>query len=129
MATTTTTTAKAPTKRENFMAIREILAAQGATDLVSAIDHELELLDKRANKPRKSEEAISADNALVEEILATLSAGNPMTVSEMQKHNANLSVNNGVSCSKITSLLTNVILPSGQVKREVIKRKAYYSIA
>lgn len=127
---TTTTTTKAPTKRENFTAIRAFLANNGADDaLIAAIDHELELLAKRAEKPSKSEEQINADNALVEEILAVLADGKAKTVSDMQKLNGALSLNAGVSCSKITSLLTRVLIPNGSVKREVIKRKAYYSLA
>lgn len=126
MANETTTTTKI-TKREAFTKIWEILMAQSETELAAVVEHEVELLNKRASTPRKSEEAVAADNKLADEILATLSAG-ALTVSDMQKRNSALSVNEGVSCSKITSLLTNVLLPAGKVKREVIKRKAYYSL-
>lgn len=126
---TTNSTPKAPTKRENFTAIRSFLADNGANDaLIAAIDHELELLAKRAEKPSKTDEQVNADNALVAEILSTLANGK-MTVSDMQKQNSALSLNAGVSCSKITSLLTRVLVPAGTVKREEIKRKAYYSLA
>lgn len=124
-----TTTTKAPTKRENYTAIKAFLEANSADKaLVDAIDHELELLAKRAEKPAKSDEQVEADNALVAEILSTLANGK-MTVSDMQKCNGALSLTAGVSCSKITSLLTRVLVPAGTVKREEIKRKAYYSLA
>ena len=127
----TTSTPKAPTKRENYTAIRAFLVANNAdASLVAAIDHELELLAKRAEKPAKSEEQVNADNALVEAIVATLGNGKAMTVSDMQKNCSALSLTTaGVSCSKITSLLTRVLVPAGTVKREVIKRHAYYSLA
>jgi len=124
---TNSTTVKAPTKKENFTAIKAFLEANGANKvLIGAIDHELELLAKRAEKPSKNEEQVNADNALIAAILSTLSDGSKKTVSDMQKANAELLA---VSCSKVTSLLTREIVPSGKVKREEIKRKAYYSLA
>ena len=126
----TTSTVKAPTKRENFSAIKTFLTANGADKaLVDAIDHEIELLIKRAEKPAKSDEQINADNAIAEAIVATLANGKQLTVSDMQKLNSALSLDAGISCSKITSILTRTLVPSGAVKREVIKRKAYYSLA
>jgi len=96
----TTSTPKAPTKRENYTAIRAFLVANNAdASLVAAIDHELELLAKRAEKPAKSEEQVNADNALVEAIVATLGNGKAMTVSDMQKNCSALSLTTaGVSC-------------------------------
>ncbi len=127
--TTNSTVTKTPTKKDNFTAIKAFLEANGANEtLIGAIDHELELLAKRADKPSKTEEQVNADKALMDEILAVLADGAPKTVSDMQKFNTALSLNAGVSCSKITSLLTRTLIPNGKVKREVIKRKAYYSL-
>ena len=121
----TNTTPKAPTKKENFTAIKAFLESNGADKaLVDAVNHELELLAKRAEKPSKTAEQVDADKALVDAITAVLADGSKKTVSDMQKASAELLA---VSCSKITSLLTRVIVPSGAVKREEIKRKAYYS--
>ena len=54
------------TKKDNFKAIVEVLANAGRDDLVEVMNHELELLAKKSNKPSKANEQKKADNVVLQ---------------------------------------------------------------
>ena len=114
---------KKPTKKENFSAIKEILEKNGYANYVKVMEHELELLEKKNSGDKKPTETQIANEGIKDTILSVLANGR-MTISEMQKANAELAP---LSTSKITSLVGQLI-KSDLVVRTEDKRKAYFSL-
>jgi hypothetical protein len=109
------------TKRENYNAIRTILVAEGKTDLVAFIDHELELLDKKNKAPKKATKTQVENEGLKDKILGVLASANaPMTATAIGEAL-------GLSVNKTSALLTQ-LKEDNSVTREVVKRKAYFSV-
>ena len=94
------------TKKELFGEVREIVEREGRTDLVEFVDHELELLNKKANrtgttKTQKENEGIK------DIILETLRLeGAPMTITQLQETDKTLE---GLSNQKISALLAQLV--------------------
>ena len=115
------------TKRTNFLAIVDVLKAQGKEDLVAVMEHEIELLDKKnsykSDKPTKTQ---VANIALKERIVAILTAepNRLFTVSEILKALGDADL----TASKVTALVTQ-LKNDGTVVRTEDKRKAYFKIA
>ena len=114
---------KKVTKRENFTAIRDILEGLGKTELVAVMEHELELLAKKNSADRKPTKAQEENNGIKGVILETLIVnGDKMTITEMQKANAELGE---LSNQRISALLKQ-LKEDGKVERIEEKRKAYF---
>lgn len=110
------------TKRESYSAIRSILVAQGNTDLVAFVDHEVELLDRKNKAPKKATKTQVENEALKDRILDLLSgSAEPLTATAIGEVL-------GISVNKASALLTQ-LKEDNSVTREVIKRKAYFSVA
>ena len=110
------------TKRENYSAIRSILVAHGNADLVAFVDHEVELLDRKNKAPKKATKTQVENEALKDHILEVLgSASAPMTATAIGEAL-------GLSVNKVSALLTQ-LKEDNSVTREVVKRKAYFSLA
>ena len=112
------------TKAQNFATIREILVDANRPELVAFIDHELELIakkaEKRSNTPTKAQKIGAEVKA---EILATLSAnGERMTISEIVAANPALT---GMTSQRISAQLTKLIA-EGAVVKEIDKRVNFY---
>lgn len=94
------------TKKELFGEVREIVEREGREDLVKFVDHELELLEKKANrtgttKTQKENEGIK------DIILETLRLeGAPMTITQLQETDKTLE---GLSNQKISALLAQLV--------------------
>lgn len=115
--------AKKVTKRENFTAIRDILEGLGKTELVAVMEHELELLAKKNSADRKPTAVQVANESIKSVIVETLKAkGDKMTITEMQKANAELA---DFSNQRISALLKQ-LKEDGAVERVEEKRKAYF---
>lgn len=106
------------TKVEMFGMIREVVADNA--DMVAFIDHEIELLQKKSNKPKKVKEE---DVALRNEVLATLTSEG-VTVSQLQKKSDVLSE---LSNQKVSSVLRKLI-DEGLVTKTVEKKTSYFSL-
>jgi len=110
------------TKRENYAAIRSILVANGNTDLVAFVDHEVELLDKKNKAPKKATRTQVENEGLKDRILDLLKGSpEPLTATAIGEVL-------GISVNKASALLTQ-LKEDNSVTREVIKRKAYFSVA
>ena len=126
MATTTTKV----TKKENFIAIRTILEGVNRPDLVEFINHELELLEKKASsrKPTKSQAA----NAVLTSILLEVLEENfdPLTILEIQSSDERLqALEDGTPISnQRMSALLRPLVANGTVIRTEEKRKAKFSL-
>ena len=112
------------TKKDYFNQIIEVLSEHGTQEPVDFCKHEIELLDKKAQNKKKG---VSEENRkLADIVLTVLADGKKLTVSEIQKADAELST---LSTPKVTSLL-NLLQTEGAVKREVEKGKPlFYAVA
>lgn len=112
------------TKKDRFNQLLTLDAVKENADLVAFIQHELELLEKKNASDKKPTATQIANNGIKETILDTLADNKVMTITEMQKANPDLA---DLSNQKISALVRQLIA-EGTVKKEEIKRKAYFSL-
>ena len=116
------------TKRERFAQLMEIVNAsqvENSAELVSFIEHEVELLNKKNSRSGKP----TARQIENEEIKATILSvmervGKPMTVTQLLAEIGNSELSN----QRVSALVTQ-LKDSGEVLRTVEKKVAYYSLA
>lgn len=116
------------TKRERFAQLMEIVNAsqvENSAELVSFIEHEVELLNKknsRSGKPTKTQLANETIKAQIVSVLERVER--PMTVTQLLAESELADLSN----QKVSALLTQ-LRESGTVVRTVEKKVAYYSLA
>lgn len=116
------------TKRERFAQLMEIVNAsqvENSAELVSFIEHEVELLNKknsRSGKPTKTQVANETIKAQIVSVLERVER--PMTVTQLLAESELADLSN----QKVSALLTQ-LRESGTVVRTVEKKVAYYSLA
>ena len=110
------------TKKDLFLEVREVVA--GNEELVAFIDHELELLNKKASV--KGTKVNDAQVALMEKIVNALNEiGRSVTISELQKENAEMAE---YSNQKLSAMLKKLV-DNKQVTKIVDKKKSYFTTA
>ena len=110
------------TKKDLFLEVREVVA--GNEELVAFIDHELELLNKKAST--KSTKVNDEQVALMEKIVNALNEiGRSVTISELQKENAEMAE---YSNQKLSAMLKKLV-DNKQVTKIVDKKKSYFMVA
>lgn len=110
------------TKRDLFLEVREAVA--GNEELVAFVDHELELLNKKAST--KSTKVNDEQVALMEKIVNALNEiGRSVTISELQKENAEMAE---YSNQKLSAMLKKLV-DNKQVTKIVDKKKSYFTTA
>lgn len=110
------------TKKDLFLEVREVVA--GNAELVAFVDHELELLDKKAST--KSTKVNDEQVALMEKVVNALNEiGRSVTISELQKENAEMAE---YSNQKLSAMLKKLV-DNKQVTKMVDKKKSYFMIA
>ena len=110
------------TKKDLFLEVREVVA--GNEELVAFIDHELELLNKKAST--KSTKVNDEQVALMEKIVNALNEiGRSVTISELQKENAEMAE---YSNQKLSAMLKKLV-DNKQVTKMVDKKKSYFMVA
>lgn len=116
------------TKKEMFTMIMEVVAnstVENKAEMESFITHEIELLERKSSKSGQSKTQ-KENEILKEEILAELSKlKEGVTVSEFQA--VTRFAPPEFSNQKISALL-NQLEKTGKVKKEVVKKKSYFSI-
>lgn len=113
------------TKREKYERLLAKAEVKADPIAVEFIEHELELLAKKNSSEKKPTAVQLANEGIKETILATLeTAGKKMTISEMQKVNAEL----GEMSNQRISALIRQLVNDGKVERVEEKRKAYFKI-
>ena len=109
------------TKRENFLAIRELVVDH--QELVDFIDHEVELLDKKRTTPRKPTKTQQENDILREDVYRALKkAKDPINMEELFKACEPIK---GLKTQRVTHLLTKLI-DEGRVERTIVKKVRYY---
>jgi len=109
------------TKKEMFTKIATINAEDA--EIVAFCNHEIELLNKKnASASKKATKTQIANEGIKDQILGVLrDSDHPMTATEIGTA-LDLSVN------KVSALLTQ-LKEDNSIVREVVKRKAYFSVA
>lgn len=111
---------KKMTKREYFGVLREIVIDR--PELVAFIDHELGLLEKKANSSKMTSTQKENENikGVIVETLVNL--GRYATITEIQDGNEMLAL---LSNQKISALLKQLV-DTEIVEKQVEKKKAYF---
>lgn len=109
------------TKIEMLTSIREAVSTN--TEMVEFLNHEIELLQRKAATPRKPT-ATQIENAGLREAIADFlyKTGTPQTVKEIVTNVEGLE---GLSNQRVTHLLT-ALRKAGAIKRTVVKKVPYY---
>ena len=120
---------KKMTKKEMFAMVMEVIAnstVENKVEMENFIAHEIELLENKKSKSGQSKK--EKENAVLkEEILAELVEINqPVTVSDFQAVTRFTAPE--FSNQKMSAML-NQLVKEGKAKKEIIKKKSYFSIA
>lgn len=115
------------TKRERFAQLYELVENSNATDkvdLLGFIDHEVELLEKKASA--KGETKTQKENVGIKNTIAEVMADfdRPMTVTEMLSDERL----NGYTNQKISALLKQLV-DEGRVVKSADKKKSLFALA
>lgn len=112
------------TKKEMFVEIRNIVADN--EEMVAFIDHEIELLERKSNSPKKPTKTQIENDGFKAEIVAYLTeVDTPKTIKELQ---AEIPSIGGLTNQRITHMLTDLVKAETLVK-EYVKKTPYYSVA
>ena len=112
------------TKKEMFAEIRNIVADN--EEMVAFIDHEIELLERKSNSPKKPTKTQIENNGFKAEIVAYLTnVDAPKTIKELQ---AEIPSIGGLTNQRITHMLTDLV-KAGTLTKEYVKKTPYYSVA
>ena len=110
------------TKKEMFTMIKA--QVKDNAEMVAFIDHEIELLDKKASN-KKATKTQEANIGIKATILAVLEGGKPMTVTEMQGASAEL----GELSNQKVSALVRQLVEAGKVVKTIDKKVSRFSLA
>ena len=115
---------KKSTKKEMFGEARELAVANGREDLVAFIDHEIELLNKKASTSKESQ--TQKENLIIMDRLYNELANmdRAVTISEFQ---ANSEYASTLSNQKISALFKKM-KEAGKIVKTTEKKKSYFSI-
>ena len=115
--------AKKVTKRESFNAIIEVLKANGKDDLVSVMEHEIELLNKKHGGVSKADMAKREANGELQERIVELITNKPMTASAIAKALSTDEVE--LSNQKISAMIRQI---GDKVVKTTEKGKSLFSV-
>ena len=117
------------TKKDRFNQLLALSAVAENADLVAFIEHEIELLERKnasaSNGTRKPTKTQIANEGIKAEIVEQMSNGVSYLISDMMKAFPSLSE---YPSQKIVALVRQLV-NEGKVTREVVKGKAYFTLA
>lgn len=116
------------TKKDRFNQLLNIEAVKNNADLVAFINHEVELLERKnasASGTRKPTKTQIANEGIKADIVAQMSEGKSYLISDMIKAFPSISE---YPSQKIVALVRQLV-SEGKVTREVVKGKAYFTLA
>ena len=116
------------TKKDRFNQLLGIAAVAENADLVAFINHEVELLERKnasASGTRKPTKTQIANEGIKADIVAQMSEGKSYLISDMIKAFPSISE---YPSQKIVALVRQLV-SEGKVTREVVKGKAYFTLA
>ena len=110
------------TKKEMFTMIKA--QVKDNAEMVAFIDHEIELLDKKASN-KKATKTQEQNVGIKSTILAVLEGGKSMTVTEMQGASTEL----GELSNQKVSALVRQLVEAGEVVKTIDKKVSRFSLA
>ena len=115
------------TKKDNFNALRALALAAENADLVAFIDHELELLAKKAENRSTKPTVRQAENAEIKSaIVDTLKPNQWYRCAEIKALIPALAAGEG---TQRTARLCNDLVEAKQLQRTVDKKVVYFALA
>lgn len=116
------------TKKDNFKAIIEVLEQVGRKDLITVMENEIALIEKKAlnAKKTKTQEKNQDIKALIISELARI--GKPVSITELLGASPAVADATGSSNQKTSALMTQ-LKNAGQVVRSQDGKKAVFSVA
>lgn len=120
------------TKRDNFMEIRalivkaEMLEDNKKEQYLTFIDHELKLLDKKASSKSSSKNTEEQKELMTKIVNALQEIGEPVTISDLQKQNKEMSE---YSNQKLSAMLKKLVDNEKTVIKTIDKKKSFFSLA
>ena len=116
------------TKRDYFEMILEVV--EGNEQLTAFVNHELELLDKKASSKSMTSNQKENEQIKARIIQALVELGKPVTITELQANNGEMAqYSNQKLSALIKQMVRNEDNPNGEITRAMDKKKAYFSIA
>lgn len=110
---------------KNAIAVIETTSVENKAELIEGLNHEVELLARKASTPRKPTKTQLENEGLKDAIFTFLSYSNtPQTIKEITTGVEGLT---DLSNQRVTHLLT-ALRNEGKVKRTVVKKVPYYEI-
>lgn len=96
------------TKKDNFKAIIEVLANNGREDLVKVMEHEIELIEKKASnaKMTKNQEENENIKQVILEEMARI--GRAVTITELINESKQIAEMTNGSNQKVSALMTQL---------------------
>ena len=113
---------KKMTKIEMFTAIREVVSENA--DMVAFINHEIELISKKAASKKPTKVQIENESFKAEILAYLTEVGKAVTIKEMQSAVGTLAE---LSNQKMTHLLS-ALIEEKKISKEYEKKTPYYSI-
>lgn len=111
---------KKMTKREYFGELRELVANR--TDLVEFIDHELELLDRKASSSKMTKTQVENEGLMETIIEKMIELGSPITVTDLV-----VAFGNQYTNQKLSALLKKLV-DTNKVEKTTDKKKSYFQV-
>ena len=115
------------TKRDYFKMILEVV--EGNEQLTEFVNHELELLDKKASSKSMTSNQKENEQIKARIVQALVELGRPVTITELQANNGEMAQ---YSNQKLSALIKQMVRsednPNGEITRAMDKKKAYFSI-
>lgn len=110
---------------KNAIAVIETTSVENKAELIEGLNHEVELLARKASTPRKPTKTQLENEGLKDAVFTFLSYSNtPQTIKEITTGVEGLT---DLSNQRVTHLLT-ALRNEGKVKRTVVKKVSYYEI-
>ena len=115
------------TKKDNFNSIIEVLKTADRSDLVSVMEHEIELLDKKNSYKNNTPTASQKENAeIAEKIPSVMESGKLYRLSEIK---ALIPALASASGTQRIAVICRKLEENGVLTKTVDKRVIYYSLA
>jgi len=118
------------TKREMFNAAIAVIEGREVEvdriELIEGLSHEIELLERKSNYPKKPTKTQIENNGFKAEIVAYLTeADTPKSIKELQAEIPSIS---GLMNQRVARMLTDLV-KAETLTKEYVKKTPYYSIA
>ena len=116
------------TKKEYFKMVIEVLEAQERNDLIEVMQHEIELLEKKASNAKMTKTQ-TANEGIKKTIIEELTRlGTPVSITNLISSSPAIATATGGSNQKVSALMTQ-LKNEGLVVRTQDKKTALFSIA